>query len=90
MDTEREKYRIKWEKKLPATSEEWNYWWLHAEGYCIGIVPGSDLLAALDIIEDNFLKFPKITASLAKAVDGDLIRQKRDSGVVVAVQDQES
>jgi hypothetical protein len=87
MEEERTKYRKKWEKSLPGTSDEWNYWWLHAEGYCIGIVPGSDLLAALDIIEDNYLKFPKITASLAKIVDGDLVRQKRDSGVVVAHQD---
>lgn len=87
MDSEREKYRKKWEKKLPGTSEEWSYWWLHAEGYCIGIVPGGDLLAALDIIEDNYLKFPKITASLAKVVDGDLIRQNRNSNVVVAVRD---
>ena len=87
MNDERTKYRRRWEKKLPGTSDEWNYWWLEAETYCIGVVPGSDLLAALDIIEDNFLKFPQISVHLAKTVDGDLIRRKPNSGIAVATQD---
>ncbi len=84
METEREKYRKVWEKQLPDISDEWSHWWFQADNYCVGVVPGSDLLAALDIIEDNFLKYQRITVSTAKVVDGDLVRKNGYRNVVIA------
>ena len=75
MDHIRNKLRKHWEKNLPPIDDEWNYWWLFAENYCLGVIPGTNMLAALDLIEDHHEKYSSIKASTAKIIDHDLLRK---------------
>jgi len=77
MQTLRDHLRNYWAKSFPEVSDQWQYWWLEGDGYCIGVIPGDDLLAAIDFVEDSWEKFDSIKAHKAKVVDKDLIRKDR-------------
>lgn len=77
MDIPRQKLRNHWAKKFPNLNSEWTHWWIDGEGYCLGVIDGGNLAAAVDIIEDNWENYSHIKSSKAKVIDGDLIRKDR-------------
>lgn len=66
MEEGRAKLQRHWEKMFPAIDDEWTHWWIFAEGLCVGVILGSNLLAVLDVVEDNYEKYPSIRASLPR------------------------
>ncbi len=78
MDLSRQKLRDSWAKQFPDLSGEWDYWWIEGDGYCLAIIDGSNLAAAVEIVEDNWEKFDSIKAHKAKKVDDDLIRREKN------------
>ena len=77
MYTPRDKLRSAWAKRFTELSEEWPYWWIEGDGYCLAIIEGGDLAAAVDIVEDNWEKYAHIKSSRAKLLDQDIIRKDR-------------
>ena len=78
MDIPRQKLRDSWAKQFPELSDEWTYWWIEGDGYCLAIIEGSNLAAAVEIIEDNWNRFDSIIAHQAKLIDDDLIRRDKN------------
>lgn len=73
----RQKLRNHWAKRFSDIDPKWPYWWIDGDGYCLGIIDGCNLAAAIDIIEDNWEKYAHIKSSKAKILDKDLIRKDR-------------
>ena len=82
MDIARQKLRNYWAKKFPGLDSEWTHWWIDGEGYCLGVIDGGNLVAAIDIVEDNWEEYAHIKFSKAKIIDGDLIRKDRHNDEV--------
>lgn len=77
MDTARQKLRSHWATRFTGLDSEWPYWWIEGDGYCLAVLDGANLAAAVDIIEDNWEQYARIKSSKAKITDGDLIRKDR-------------
>ena len=76
-----QKLKQYWAENFPEITEDWAYWWIEGDSYCLAIVDGNNLVAAVDIVEDNWEKYDLIKAHKAKLIDSDLIR--REGGHVV-------
>lgn len=74
-----EALRKYWGRRFPEISEEWPYWWIEGDGYCLGVESGDDLSSAIDTVEQNWERFASIKAHRAKLLDNDLIRKDRHS-----------
>jgi len=82
MDKARQKLRNHWAKGFTNLDPEWTHWWIDGEGYCLGVIDGGNLSAAVDIVEDNWEEYASIKSSKAKVIDGDLIRKNRNNNEV--------
>ena len=77
MDTARQKLRSHWATRFTGLDSEWPYWWIEGDGYCLAVLDGANLAAAVDIIEDNWEQYARIKSSKAKIVD---MRKKSQIG----------
>ena len=75
MDTPQQKLKKDWAKRFPEISEEWPYWWIEGDEYCLAIIDGANLAAAVDIVDDNWERFSSIKAYKSKLIDCDIIRR---------------
>ena len=60
------KKRREWELRFPDLDEEWGHWWIDGDGALLAIVGGSDLGAALAIVERHHERRSHIMAYPAK------------------------
>ena len=81
MTSAQQQRRAYWAKRFPEVSSDWPYWWIEGESYCLAVVEGSNLAAAVEIVEDNWENYNSIVAYKAKVTDVDLVR--RHTQVVV-------
>jgi len=79
MDTPLHKLRNYWAKRFPEMSNDWPYWWVEGDGYCLSVIDGNNLAAAVDMVEDNWERFDSIKVYKAKCLDVDLIRKAKSS-----------
>ena len=76
MTTPQQKLREHWAEHFPAVTDDWPYWWIEGDSYCLAIVDGNNLVAAVEIVEDNWERFDLINVHIAKLIDSDLIRRE--------------
>jgi hypothetical protein len=74
MDTPQQRLRKDWAKRFPEISDDWPYWWIQGDNYCLAVIDGANLAAAIDIVDDNWERFTSIKAHNAKRIDSDLMR----------------
>lgn len=77
MEHVRKILREEWARRFPEIGIGWSHWWIEGDGFCLAIVYGNDLHAALDIVEDNWERYGHIKAHKAKIVDEDIARKDR-------------
>lgn len=82
MTSAQKERRAYWAKRFPEVSSDWPYWWIEGESYCLAVVEGSNLAAAVEIIEDNWENYNSIVAYNAKVIDTDLIRRRAPVTVI--------
>jgi hypothetical protein len=69
--------RTVWEHRLPDLGGEWTHWWLEGDGRLLGVLPGDDLVAALELVADKCRHHESIFAYRANVgVDGEVQRQQ--------------
>lgn len=78
----REKLRGTWANSFPGSDEEWPYWWIEGDGYCLGVIDRGDLSAAIDLVEDHWESFASIKTYKAILIDNDLMRKARRSSAL--------
>lgn len=82
MSTSQQKRRDYWANRFPEISSDWPYWWIEGDSYCLAVIDGNNLSAAVEIVEDNWERFDSINAYKAKLADTDLIRKQLGSFVI--------
>jgi hypothetical protein len=77
------KARRDWEQRFPALTDEWTHWWIEGDGALLAVVGGSDLGAALDIVETHHDQCPRIVAYYAKVDSfGEVVREEKHGRVI--------
>ena len=80
MSSTQQKNREYWAKRFPDLSNDWPYWWIEGDSYCLAVIGGGNLAAAVEIVEDNWERFDVINASKAMMLGSDKIqREKRNT-----------
>jgi len=75
--------RRRWEGRFPALDDEWNLWWIEGDGALLGVVPGSSLSEAVDIVARHHERCSSITVSVAKRDSfGEVVRDSKRGWVI--------
>jgi hypothetical protein len=75
--------RRRWEGRFPALDDEWNLWWIEGDGVLLGVVPGSSLSEAVDIVARHHERCSSITVSVAKRDSfGEVVRDSKRGWVI--------
>jgi len=77
--TPQQKLKQYWADNFPAVTDNWPYWWIEGDSYCLAIVDGNNLMAAVEIVEDNWERFDSIKVYKAKLADSDIMRRDRNT-----------
>ena len=76
MELWRDRLRREWAERFPEIDDKWTHWWIEGDGYCLAVIDGNNLPAAIDLVEDHWENYGHIKASSAKILDEDLIRKR--------------
>lgn len=72
-----------WEGRFPALDDEWNLWWIEGDGVLLGVVAGSSLGEAVDIVARHHDRCSSITVSVSKRDSrGDVVRDQKRGWVI--------
>ncbi len=77
-----QKLKQYWADNFPELTDDWPYWWIEGDSYCLAVVDRNNLVAAVEIVEDNWEKFDLIKAHKAKLIDSDLMRREERDVVI--------
>ena len=75
-EDELRRLRKGWEHRFPDLGGQWTHWWIEGDGGLLGVLPGHELVAALQLVADNCHRYESIYAQRAWIEsDGQVYRQ---------------
>ena len=78
-----------WELRFPSLDDEWTHWWIEGDGALLAAVDGSDLRAALEVVQKHHDQCRSIIVYGAKVDAFNEVVRDESSGREVAHRFQE-